>query len=126
MGRELAIAMGSNNHGNSKEFLELIKSIGESRSKAEEDRIVLREIETLKRRINNADTPKCNILAVILDSLDCVAGNNVFELLFCGDVHAALGDPLNSEAAGGANVGDAGVRLVDEGLKGVPTRLRVV
>ena len=84
--------MGSNNHGNSKEFLELIKSIGESRSKAEEDRIVLREIETLKRRINNADTPKCNILAVILDSLDCVAGNNVFELLFMQpwEIHSIL------------------------------------
>ncbi|KHN11786.1 AP-4 complex subunit epsilon [Glycine soja] len=54
-------AMGSNNHGNSKEFLELIKSIGESRSKAEEDCIVLREIETLKRRINDADTPKRKI-----------------------------------------------------------------
>ncbi|CAJ1930794.1 unnamed protein product [Sphenostylis stenocarpa] len=54
LGRELA--MGS--HGQSKEFLDLIKSIGEARSKAEEDRIVLREIETLKRRINDADTPK--------------------------------------------------------------------
>lgn len=37
--------------GQSKEFLDLVKSIGEARSKAEEDRIVLREIETLKRRI---------------------------------------------------------------------------
>ncbi|CAJ1930804.1 unnamed protein product [Sphenostylis stenocarpa] len=54
LGRELA--MGS--HGQSKEFLDLIKSIGEARSKAEEDRIVLRQIETLKRRINDADTPK--------------------------------------------------------------------
>nr|KYP54408.1 AP-4 complex subunit epsilon-1 [Cajanus cajan] len=48
--------MGS--QGQSKEFLDLIKSIGEARSKAEEDRIVLREIETLKRRINDADIPK--------------------------------------------------------------------
>ncbi|KAK7307398.1 hypothetical protein VNO77_40420 [Canavalia gladiata] len=54
IGRELA--MGS--QGQSKEFLDLIKSIGEARSKAEEDRIVLREIETLKRRINDADIPK--------------------------------------------------------------------
>ncbi|KAI3728002.1 hypothetical protein L6452_16627 [Arctium lappa] len=44
--------------GQSKEFLDLVKSIGESRSKAEEDRIVLREIETLKRRITEPDIPK--------------------------------------------------------------------
>ncbi|TYI15282.1 hypothetical protein ES332_A08G175600v1 [Gossypium tomentosum] len=42
----------------SKEFLDLVKSIGEARSKAEEDRIVLSEIETLKRRISEPDTPK--------------------------------------------------------------------
>ncbi|KAK7406999.1 hypothetical protein VNO78_08637 [Psophocarpus tetragonolobus] len=54
LGRELA--MGSQAH--SKELLDLIKSIGEARSKAEEDRIVLGEIETLKRRINDADVPK--------------------------------------------------------------------
>ncbi|XP_027084502.1 AP-4 complex subunit epsilon [Coffea arabica] len=44
--------------GQSKEFLDLIKSIGEARSKAEEDRIVLHEIETLKRRITEPDIPK--------------------------------------------------------------------
>lgn len=44
--------------GQSKEFLDLIKSIGETRSKAEEDRIVLREIETLKTRLANPNTPK--------------------------------------------------------------------
>lgn len=44
--------------GQSKEFLDLVKSIGEARSKAEEDRIVLREIETLKRRIVEPDIPK--------------------------------------------------------------------
>ncbi|KAF7127224.1 hypothetical protein RHSIM_Rhsim11G0037700 [Rhododendron simsii] len=44
--------------GQSKEFLDLVKSIGEARSKAEEDRIVLHEIETLKRRIIEPDTPK--------------------------------------------------------------------
>ncbi|KAG8475984.1 hypothetical protein CXB51_032790 [Gossypium anomalum] len=42
----------------SKEFLDLVKSIGEARSKAEEDRIVLNEIETLKRRISEPDIPK--------------------------------------------------------------------
>lgn len=44
--------------GQSKEFLDLVKSIGEARSKAEEDRIVLSEIETLKRRIIEPDIPK--------------------------------------------------------------------
>ncbi|CAH9142448.1 unnamed protein product [Cuscuta epithymum] len=57
IGRELA--MGSQGgFGQSKEFLDLIKSIGEARSKAEEDRIVLNEIETLKRRIVEPDIPK--------------------------------------------------------------------
>nr|GMD94408.1 AP-4 complex subunit epsilon [Ipomoea batatas] len=57
IGRELA--MGSQGgFGQSKEFLDLIKSIGEARSKAEEDRIVLSEIETLKRRIVEPDIPK--------------------------------------------------------------------
>ncbi|XP_044467959.1 AP-4 complex subunit epsilon-like [Mangifera indica] len=44
--------------GQSKEFLDLVKSIGEARSKAEEDRIVLNEIEALKRRISEPDVPK--------------------------------------------------------------------
>ncbi|CAI9772294.1 unnamed protein product [Fraxinus pennsylvanica] len=57
IGRELA--MGSQGgFGQSKEFLDLIKSIGETRSKAEEDRIVLREIDTLKTRLANPNTPK--------------------------------------------------------------------
>ncbi|RYQ81325.1 hypothetical protein Ahy_Scaffold1g107287 isoform C [Arachis hypogaea] len=57
IGRELA--MGSQGgFGQSKEFLDLVKSIGEARSKAEEDRIVLREIETLKRRLLEPDIPK--------------------------------------------------------------------
>ncbi|GMH30012.1 hypothetical protein Nepgr_031855 [Nepenthes gracilis] len=57
IGRELA--MGSQGgFGQSKEFLDLVKSIGEARSKAEEDRIVVHEIETLKRRIIEPDIPK--------------------------------------------------------------------
>ncbi|CAL1373833.1 unnamed protein product [Linum trigynum] len=44
--------------GQSKEFLDLVKSIGEARSKAEEDRIVLGEIETLKRRLVEPGIPK--------------------------------------------------------------------
>jgi AP-4 complex subunit epsilon-1 len=51
--------MGSQGRfGQSKEFLELVKSIGEARSKAEEDRIVVHEIETLKHRISELDIPK--------------------------------------------------------------------
>ncbi|KAF5735135.1 AP-4 complex subunit epsilon [Tripterygium wilfordii] len=57
IGRELA--MGSQGgFGQSKEFRDLVKSIGEARSKAEEDRIVLHEIDTLKRRISEPDIPK--------------------------------------------------------------------
>ncbi|KAL2517322.1 AP-4 complex subunit epsilon [Abeliophyllum distichum] len=44
--------------GQSKEFLDLIKSIGEARSKAEEDRIVLREIDTLKARLSSPNITK--------------------------------------------------------------------
>lgn len=47
--------------GQSKEFLDLIKSIGEARSKSEEDRIVLREIETLKARLSNPNNPKLKL-----------------------------------------------------------------
>ncbi|KAI0492635.1 hypothetical protein KFK09_026911 [Dendrobium nobile] len=57
IGRELA--MGSQGGwGQSKEFLDLVKSIGEARSKVEEDRIILREIETLKRRIAEPDVTR--------------------------------------------------------------------
>ncbi|KAL0795502.1 hypothetical protein Bca101_066879 [Brassica carinata] len=57
IGRELA--MGSQGgFGQSKEFLDLVKSIGESRSKAEEDRIVLSEIDILKRKLLEPDIPK--------------------------------------------------------------------
>uniref|UniRef100_A0A7N0TFH6 AP-4 complex subunit epsilon n=1 Tax=Kalanchoe fedtschenkoi TaxID=63787 RepID=A0A7N0TFH6_KALFE len=57
IGRELA--MGSQGgFGQTKEFLDFVKSIGEARSKAEEDRIVMQEIETLKKRIVEPDIPK--------------------------------------------------------------------
>ncbi|CAN6447754.1 unnamed protein product [Victoria cruziana] len=57
IGRELA--MGSQGGwGQSREFLDLVKSIGECRSKAEEDRIVLHEIETLKKKIAEPDVPR--------------------------------------------------------------------
>ncbi|KAL3651019.1 hypothetical protein CASFOL_007422 [Castilleja foliolosa] len=52
--------------GQSKEFLDLIKSIGEARSKAEEDRIVVREIETLKARLSNPNTPKFKLKEYII------------------------------------------------------------
>ena len=35
----------------SKEFFELLKAIGESKSKQEEDRIIQREIATLKKKL---------------------------------------------------------------------------
>lgn len=39
----------------SKEFFELLKSIGESKSKQEEDRIVQREIVTLKKKMETGN-----------------------------------------------------------------------
>ncbi|KAK9706997.1 hypothetical protein RND81_07G166500 [Saponaria officinalis] len=57
IGRELA--MGSQGgFGQSKDFLDLVKSIGEARSKSEEDRIILAEIATLKHRLTAPDIPK--------------------------------------------------------------------
>ncbi|XP_042379628.1 AP-4 complex subunit epsilon-like [Zingiber officinale] len=59
IGRELAMgSQGGAWAGQSKEFLDLVKSIGEARSKAEEDRIILREIESLRRRIAEPDVPR--------------------------------------------------------------------
>ena len=37
----------------SKEFFELLKAIGESKSKQEEDRIIQREITTLKKKMDS-------------------------------------------------------------------------
>lgn len=54
IGRELA--MGS--QASSKEFLDLVKAIGEAKSKAEEERIVMAEIEMLKRRITEPNIPQ--------------------------------------------------------------------
>ncbi|WVZ04537.1 hypothetical protein V8G54_017883 [Vigna mungo] len=62
------------------------------------------------------------LVAVALDGLDCGGGGGVFELLFGGDVHAALGDPLCFEAAGGSYI-DVRVEFVDEGLEGGPAGL---
>ncbi|KAL0447645.1 UNVERIFIED_CONTAM: AP-4 complex subunit epsilon [Sesamum latifolium] len=52
--------------GQSKEFLDIIKSIGEARSKAEEDRIVLREIETLKVRLSDPNTAKFKLKEYVI------------------------------------------------------------
>ncbi|PWZ08969.1 AP-4 complex subunit epsilon [Zea mays] len=64
-GRELA--MGSQGGwGQSKEFLDLVKSIGEARSKAEEDRIIARELEHLKRRLADPDVPRRKMKELLL------------------------------------------------------------
>ncbi|KAL2335510.1 hypothetical protein Fmac_016723 [Flemingia macrophylla] len=63
------LAMGSHHDGHSKEFLDLIKSIGEARSKEKEDRIVLREIKTLKRRINDVEIPNRKMKEYIIHLL---------------------------------------------------------
>lgn len=39
----------------SKEFFELLKAIGESKSKQEEDRIIQREIATLRQKLDGSD-----------------------------------------------------------------------
>lgn len=44
--------------GTSKEFLDVVKAIGEAKSKAEEERIVTSEIETLKKKIACPDVPR--------------------------------------------------------------------
>jgi AP-4 complex subunit epsilon-1 len=44
--------------GTSKEFLDVVKAIGEAKSKAEEERIVTAEIETLKKKIAFPDVPR--------------------------------------------------------------------
>ncbi|KAH7428459.1 hypothetical protein KP509_09G002800 [Ceratopteris richardii] len=54
IGRELAIG----SQGSSKEFLELVKAIGEAKSKAEEERLVMEEIEMLKKKIVEPDVPR--------------------------------------------------------------------
>ena len=40
----------------SKEFFELLKAVGESKSKQEEDRIILREIATLKKKLETSSS----------------------------------------------------------------------
>ncbi|KAL6613934.1 hypothetical protein ACP70R_036204 [Stipagrostis hirtigluma subsp. patula] len=65
IGRELA--MGSQGGwGQSKDFLDLVKSIGEARSKAEEDRIIARELEYLKRRLADPDVPRRKMKELLL------------------------------------------------------------
>ncbi|KAM1513605.1 hypothetical protein ACFX1Z_025011 [Malus domestica] len=63
IGRELA--MGSQGGvGQSKEFLNLVKSICEARSKAEEERIVFLEIKTLKQCLSEKAVKKKAIMAL--------------------------------------------------------------
>lgn len=57
IGRELASG-SQGSWGSSKDFLDLVKAIGEAKSKAEEERIVLAEIEHLKKRIIEPDVPR--------------------------------------------------------------------
>lgn len=45
----------------SKEFFDLVKSIGETHSKQEEDRIITAEVQTLKCRLMEADISPCKM-----------------------------------------------------------------
>ena len=52
--------------GQSKDFLDLVKAIGETRSKAEEDRIIINEISSLKKKINEPDVSRRKMKEFIL------------------------------------------------------------
>ncbi|XP_024390606.1 AP-4 complex subunit epsilon [Physcomitrium patens] len=57
IGRELSMGT-QGNWLSSKEYLDLVKAIGEAKSKAEEESIVMAEIEHLKKRIMEPDVPR--------------------------------------------------------------------
>ncbi|CAI6000830.1 unnamed protein product [Closterium sp. NIES-64] len=65
LGRDLALASQSA-VGSSKDFLDLVKAIGEAKSKAEEDRIMAGELELLKKKISEPDVPKKRMKEYIL------------------------------------------------------------
>ena len=56
----------------SKEFFELLKAIGESKSKQEEDRIIQREITTLKKKMETGNTG--NVMGGKLSNLNKSSG----------------------------------------------------
>ena len=53
------------NNTNSREFFELIKAIGESKSKQEEDRIIAREVVTLKKKLESSPSQPGGSLGMI-------------------------------------------------------------
>lgn len=53
----------------SKEFFELVKAIGESRSKQEEDRIIVSEAVTLKQRLAEPNVPPSKMKEYLIRSL---------------------------------------------------------
>ena len=53
----------------SKEFFELLKAIGESKSKQEEDRIIQREITTLKKKMESGNTGSVGGVGAKLQSI---------------------------------------------------------
>jgi hypothetical protein len=55
------------NDSHSKEFYELVKSIGESRSKQEEDGIILREVAVLKQKMVITHISYCPLPVTPLD-----------------------------------------------------------
>jgi hypothetical protein len=76
--------------GLSKEFLEILKSVGESKSKQEEDRIIIHEIGVLKTRVNQIDvTPVrwhfistlCQIFCKILYLISYLSCSDEFMLV---------------------------------------------
>ncbi|XP_019421448.1 PREDICTED: AP-4 complex subunit epsilon-like isoform X2 [Lupinus angustifolius] len=71
LGREFAMGSQSKElfHNHSKEFQLLIKSIGDSKSKSEEDRIVFNQIQTLKTQLTEPNISNRNIKEYIITLL---------------------------------------------------------
>jgi AP-4 complex subunit epsilon-1 len=55
----------------SKEFLELIRSIGEAKSKQEEDKIILSELKVLRTRLGEKDVPRRKMREYLIRMLYC-------------------------------------------------------
>jgi AP-4 complex subunit epsilon-1 len=52
-----------------KDFFEFVKAIGESKSKQEEDRIIIDEVASLKRKVSSGNPSACPILLLVSSAL---------------------------------------------------------